>query len=73
MKMEYYKRLGWFPGYAIDIETGERLNIIFSEDSWQTSENGSDMKWNPTGRLITDEFPQYQLVLEILLTEVIIF
>ena len=29
--------LGWFPGYAIDIETGERLNIIFSEDSWQTS------------------------------------
>ena len=53
--------LGWFPGYAIDIETGERLNIIFSEDSWQTSENGRDMKWNPTGRLITDEFPQYQL------------
>ena len=48
-------------GYAIDIETGERLNIIFSEDSWQTSENGRDMKWNPTGRLITDEFPQYQL------------
>ena len=23
--------LGWFPGYAIDIETGERLNIILSE------------------------------------------
>jgi len=51
--------LGWFPGYAIDIETGERLNIIFSEDSWQTSENGNDMEWNPTGKLITDEFPTY--------------
>ncbi|MEC9209350.1 MAG: hypothetical protein VX762_02870 [Bacteroidota bacterium] len=51
--------LGWFPGYAIDIETGERLNIIFSEDSWQTSENGNDMIWNPTGKLITDEFPLY--------------
>jgi hypothetical protein len=51
--------LGWFPGYAIDIETGERLNIIFSEDSWQTSENGNDMIWNPTGKLTTDNFPQY--------------
>ena len=53
------KGMGWFPGYAIDIETGERLNIIFSEDSWQTSENGNDMLWNPTGTLTTDDFPQY--------------
>ena len=52
------KGLGWFPGYAIDVESGERLNIIFSEDSWQTSENGNDMLWNPTGKLTTDEFPQ---------------
>ena len=51
--------MGWFPGYAIDIETGERLNIIFAEDSWSTSENGNDMKWNPTSKIITDEFPQY--------------
>jgi len=51
--------MSWFPGYAIDIETGERLNIIFSEDSWQTSENGDDMVWNPTGKLTTDDFPQY--------------
>lgn len=51
--------LGWFPGYVIDIETGERLNIIFSEDSWQTSENGNDMLWNPTEKLITDDFPVY--------------
>jgi hypothetical protein len=49
--------LGWFPGYVIDLETGERLNLIFSEDSWQTSENGNDMLWNPTGRLNTDDFP----------------
>ena len=24
---------GWFPGYAIDIETGKRLNIFFGENS----------------------------------------
>ncbi|MBL7818810.1 MAG: hypothetical protein JNL70_27675 [Saprospiraceae bacterium] len=25
--------MGWFPGYAIDVETGERLNIFFGENS----------------------------------------
>jgi hypothetical protein len=25
--------LSWFPGYAIDVETGMRLNIFFSENS----------------------------------------
>jgi hypothetical protein len=25
---------GWFPGYAINMETGERLNIMFGEDSY---------------------------------------
>jgi len=40
--------MGWFPGYAINVETGERLNIMFGEDSWLISENGRDMKWNPT-------------------------
>jgi len=38
----------WFPGYAIDVETGERLNIIFGEDSYLQTENGRDMLWNPT-------------------------
>ena len=52
--------MGWFPGYAIDVETGERLNIIFSEDSWQVSENGADMKWNPTDKIVTSEFPRYE-------------
>ena len=40
--------MGWFPGYAIDLETGERLNMAFSEDSYLVGENGRDMKWNPT-------------------------
>ncbi|MSQ78923.1 MAG: hypothetical protein EXR21_04500 [Flavobacteriaceae bacterium] len=37
-----------FPGYAINVETGERLNIIFGEDSWLIKDNGADMVWNPT-------------------------
>ena len=40
--------MGWFPGYAINMETGERLNIAFAEDSWLAGENGRDMQWNPT-------------------------
>ncbi len=40
--------MGWFPGYAVNVETGERLNIAFAEDSWLAGENGRDMKWNPT-------------------------
>jgi len=51
--------MGWFPAYAIDIETGERLNIIFAEDSWQTSENGTDMIWNPTSKIVTEALPQF--------------
>ncbi len=41
--------MGWFPGYAINIETGERLNIMFAEDSSDPKNNGTDMKFNPTG------------------------
>ncbi|HBG71576.1 MAG: hypothetical protein A2W93_08040 [Bacteroidetes bacterium GWF2_43_63] len=40
--------MGWFPGYAINIETGERLNVAFGEDSWLIGENGRDMLFNPT-------------------------
>lgn len=40
--------MGWFPGYAIDVETGERLNMAFGEDSWLQGQNGRDMIWNPT-------------------------
>ncbi|MCX7955036.1 MAG: hypothetical protein N3A01_07600 [Bacteroidales bacterium] len=40
--------MGWFPGYAIDMETGERLNIAFGENSRYPHQNGRDMIWNPT-------------------------
>ncbi|RLD63075.1 MAG: T9SS C-terminal target domain-containing protein [Bacteroidetes bacterium] len=46
--------MSWFPGYAIDIETGERLNIMFGEDSWLVGENGRDMLWNPTSNYYED-------------------
>lgn len=53
----------WFPGYAIDIETGKRLNIFFGENSLfdetysqavngtMDFANGDDMLYNPTDRL----------------------
>lgn len=41
--------MGWFPGYAISIETGERLNLAFGEDSYLAFANGRDMLFNPTG------------------------
>lgn len=44
--------MGWFPGYAIDMETGSRLNLMYGEDSYLGSENGNDMLWNPTSTKI---------------------
>ncbi len=44
--------MGWFPGYAIDVETGERLNIMFGEDSRYVQHNGRDMMWNPVSTLM---------------------
>jgi hypothetical protein len=45
------KGRSWFPGYAINLETGERLNIMFGEDSYlPASEGGNDMIWNPTSK-----------------------
>lgn len=41
----------WFPGYAINQETGERLNIIFGEDSWLKNDGGNDMIWNPSSTI----------------------
>ena len=40
--------MGWFPGYAINTVTGERLNVLFGEDSRYIQFNGADMMWNPT-------------------------
>lgn len=52
--------MSYFPGYAIDVETGERLNMMFGEDSWLSSSdaNGKDMLWNPTSSVYTDLFLQ---------------
>lgn len=41
----------WFPGYAINVETGARLNIAFGESSDMGNQNGTDMLWNPTSNL----------------------
>ncbi len=59
--------MGWFPGYAIDVETGERLNIFFGENSVYSSANesilestgeiGGDMMWNPDEELLYPKSP----------------
>lgn len=48
------KGLSWFPGYAIDVETGERLNIIMGENSSLNKPNTRDMIWNPSTELTDD-------------------
>lgn len=45
--------MSWFPGYAINTETGERLNIAFGENSSLALDNGTDMRWNPSSRIQT--------------------
>ena len=45
--------MGWFPGYAINTTTGERLNVIFGEDSRFVQFNGRDMMWNPVSDLMS--------------------
>ncbi|MFH2143083.1 MAG: hypothetical protein ABIJ97_11705, partial [Bacteroidota bacterium] len=54
------KGMGWFPGYAINVETGERLNIMFGEDSKYPQDNGRDLIWNPSSRWTTDMFIEGQ-------------
>jgi hypothetical protein len=44
--------MGWFPGYVINVETGERLNMAFGEDSFLKGDHGNDMIWNPTSSLL---------------------
>lgn len=43
--------MGWFPGYAVALETGERLNIFFGENSFVGGVTGRDMLWNPSALL----------------------
>ncbi len=49
--------MGWFPGYAINMETGERLNMAYGEDSYYGVSNGADMIWNPTSTIRTGTLP----------------
>lgn len=59
--------MSWFPGYAYDVETGERLNIFFGENSLYNgsvlteelnpgSNTGDDMIFNPTSTTSTGPF-----------------
>jgi hypothetical protein len=52
----------WFPGYAVDVETGQRLNIFFAENTIYHGDldsllnepgHGADMIWNPTSQMIS--------------------
>jgi hypothetical protein len=57
------KGFSYFPGYAVDVETGKRLNIFFGENSVYGEANvesldgnvplGGDMIFNPSAQLIS--------------------
>ena len=59
--------MGWFPGYAVDVETGQRLEIFWGENSlydgrsigeegFTAQSNGNDMIWNPSD-VVLDPVP----------------
>lgn len=57
LKGQPLRGMGWFPGYAVNVETGERLNIFFGENSayskaLKESYTGRDMLWNPTDEFV---------------------
>jgi hypothetical protein len=52
--------MSYFPGYAINLETGERLNICFGEESQNLADNGADLIFNPTSNQ-TDNFTRRNL------------
>ena len=52
--------MSWFPGYAINVDTGERLNILFGENSSFSANNGRDMRFNPTN-VISDANENYYM------------
>lgn len=45
----------WFPGYAIDVNTGRRLNMAFGESSVLVGYNGRDMLWNPVQTILSED------------------
>jgi hypothetical protein len=54
---DFANAMSWFPGYAINLSTGERLNIAFGEDSKAGSTNGQDLVWNPSFERTTTADP----------------
>lgn len=56
----------YFPGYAIDVETGKRLNIFFGESSLFSGDNasvlqggepiGGDLLFNPSSEVVIEDF-----------------
>ncbi len=46
--------MSWFPGYAIDLESGARLYMAFGENSFLGGENGADMMWNPSDNVVSN-------------------
>ena len=61
----------WFPGYAIDVETGTRVNIFFGENSIfgdnsvapmaLDAVNGSDMMFNPSAQAAIAPDPNFDI------------
>ncbi|NNF01416.1 MAG: hypothetical protein HKN22_01910, partial [Bacteroidia bacterium] len=53
--------MSWFPGYAYNVETGERLNIAFGENSFlgDPEENAQDMMWNPSSTILSSSGEPY--------------
>lgn len=57
----YATGMGWFPGYAVDVETGQRLEIFWGEnstydgrqlgDAYVAPANGADMIFNPSNQV----------------------
>ena len=62
--------MGWFPGYAVDVEKGIRLNIFFGENSVYNADFGNLYEVDPSvynnNDLITDDLlfnPNNQIVI----------
>jgi len=63
------KGMGWFPGYAVDVESGKRVNIFFGENSSYRDDLaidgesvyddgfavGDDMLFNPSNQVIIED------------------
>jgi hypothetical protein len=59
--------MGWFPGYAVDVDCGKRVNIFFGENTFfnsffdgflDTASIGisTDMIWNPSSQFFIQQF-----------------